>query len=69
MAEKQKGRKLGRNKKSPSMKGYPYRADRNAARRKRRHEKRIAADAERIANRIKAGKPVHKRHLRSKEAA
>lgn len=69
MGEKQKGRKIGRNKKSPSMKGYPYRVDRNAKRRRVRHEKRMAADAERIAKRIASGKPVHKRHIKSKGAA
>lgn len=57
-----KGRKIGRNKKSPSMKNYPYRAIKNKARKARTHAAMVERDATRIARRIKAGKPVHKRH-------
>lgn len=63
-----KGRKIGRNKKSPSMKNYPYRAIKNKARKARTHAARVARDAARVQKRLKAGKPMHSRHKVTEDA-
>jgi hypothetical protein len=61
-----KGRKIGRNKKSPSMKSYPNRAIKNKTRKSRTHLAEVRRKAEKIANRIAQKKPVHKKHLKGK---
>jgi hypothetical protein len=62
-----RGRKIGTNKKSPSMMAYKAsgRLEKNKARRKRTHEADVTRKAEKIAKRIKLGKPVHKRHTKT----
>lgn len=66
-----KGRKIGRNKKSPSMMAYKAsgRLERNKARRKRTHAARVDRDARRVAKRIRLGKPVHSRHKLAQRAS
>ena len=63
MAEGKKSRKFGRNKVYCKNYEMQCKEERNRKRKMRRHEREMQRKADKIAERIKVGKPVHLRHI------